>query len=640
MHEKQANTQRAIQLLKSSAGKLVKLHSGSTLYTTWQQLAEQYTNTIALRDPHAQPVLEWTYAQVYEQALQFAGGLQQLEAQVGDRVAIIAENSPRWLVADLGTLFAGMVNVPRSAVADLEELTFILRDSGSTTVIMQDLKTWQRLREIVAELKIYRVILLSDEVSEECISFNYLLKFGDGKFVPPPLTRSHLATIMYTSGTTGRPKGVMLTHGNLMHQVETLDEALQPQPGEQTLSILPTWHCYERTCEYFLLSKGCTLIYTDRRHLKQDLQAERPHYLVAVPRIWEVLYEAIEQQVQQKGRVSRWLFKTFMRVSEHYIIQRRIAMDQSIEHLHVSHKQRLAARKQQWLYTPLHYLGDRLIYRKIRRSIAPKLKYAITGGGSLPAYLDNFYEMIGVEILNGYGMTETSPVIAARRANRNVRGTVGPALAHTEIRIVEPETQMSVPIGEPGLVMVRGPQVMKGYYGNLSATAQILSTDGWLNTGDLGWLTPDNLLVLTGRAKDTIVLLNGENIEPEPLENACRRSPYISQIVVVGQDRKRLAALIYPNVDEITRWAKAQGWSHLNESQLLMHPSVYRLLKDELKQQLPQRSGYLLNELISDFRFVPEPFSPENGLTTQTLKIRRIPVAQHYSDLINSMYTT
>ncbi|NJN90545.1 MAG: long-chain fatty acid--CoA ligase, partial [Leptolyngbyaceae cyanobacterium SL_5_14] len=287
MQEKQINARKVVQLVQSPGGKLVDFRSTSTLYTVWQQLVSQHANAIALRDPHAQPVREWTYAQVYEQILQFAGGLQMLGVQAGDRVAIIAENSPRWLIADLGTLFAGVVNVPRSAVADVQELAYILRHSGSTVVIVQNLKTWQRLREICAELKICDVILLSDEVSEECISFQHLLKLSDG-FVAPTLTRSHLATIMYTSGTTGQPKGVMLTHGNLMHQVETLDVVVRPQPGERVLSILPTWHCYERACEYFLLSKGCTLTYTDRRHLKQDLQAEQPHYLVAVPRIWEV----------------------------------------------------------------------------------------------------------------------------------------------------------------------------------------------------------------------------------------------------------------------------------------------------------------------------------------------------------------
>ncbi|NJO75022.1 MAG: long-chain fatty acid--CoA ligase [Leptolyngbyaceae cyanobacterium RM1_406_9] len=637
MQEKQINARKVVQLVKSPGSKLVDFRSTSTLYTVWQQLVSQHANAIALHDPHAQPVLEWTYAQVYEQILQFAGGLQMLGVQAGDRVAIIAENSPRWLIADLGTLFAGMINVPRSAVADVQELAYILRHSGSTVVIVQDLKTWQRLREIITELKIFDVILLSDEVSDECISFQHLLKLSDG-FVAPTLMRSHLATIMYTSGTTGQPKGVMLTHGNLMHQVETLDVVVRPQPGERVLSILPTWHCYERACEYFLLSKGCTLTYTDRRHLKQDLQAEQPHYLVAVPRIWEVLYEAIQQQVQQKGALSRWLFKTFINISERYITQRRIAADQCIEHLQLMDRQRLAAQRQQWLLAPLHYLGDRLIYHKIRQSIAPQLKYAITGGGSLPAYLDNFYEIIGVEILNGYGMTEASPVIAARRANWNIRGTVGSALSCTEIRIVNPETQAPLAIGETGLVLVRGPQVMKGYYNNPNATAQVLSANGWLNTGDLGWLTPYGLLTLTGRAKDTIVLLNGENIEPEPLENVCRQSPYISQIVVVGQDRKRLAVLIYPNVEAIANWAKTQGLQPLTEAQLLMHPRVYSLIKDELRQRVKQRSGYRADDLMSDFRFVPEPFSPDNGLTTQTLKIRRIPVAQRYSDLINSMY--
>ncbi|WP_200892543.1 AMP-dependent synthetase/ligase [Aliterella atlantica] len=606
----------------------------STLFTVWQHLTRDYGDRVALRDPHSQPIVELTYAQVFEQALNFAGGLQSLGVAPGDRVAIIAENSPHWLIADLGTLFASLVNVPRSAIAPLQELEYILRHSGSTVAILQDLKTWKQLQYILSELGIFRVILLSDEVQKGCFGFNDLLTLGRGQSTMRGLQRSQLATIMYTSGTTGNPKGVMLTHGNLMHQIENLDVAVQPNSGERVLSILPTWHCYERACEYFLLSRGCMIVYSDRRHLKQDLQAERPHYFIAVPRIWELFYDAIGQQIQNKSRTARSLVKVFLRLSELYITQRRITTHQSSERVENEFKNKKISKWQHRILSILHRLGDALVYRKIRQAIAPQLKCAITGGATLPAYLDNFYEILGIEILNGYGLTETAPVLAARRINRNVRGTVGPALPGTELKIVHPETGLPLPSGETGLVMARGPQVTIGYYENPEATAQVLCADGWFNTGDLGWLTPDGDLAIAGRAKDTIVLSNGENVEPEPLENCYKQSVYINQIVLIGQDRKRLTALILPNLDEIAAWATTQKLSSVPETELLHYPQVRQLMKAQLKQYSNPRSLHA----VSDFRFVPEPFSPDNGLTTQTLKIRRAKVEQHYAYLIDEMY--
>lgn len=458
----------------------------STLFTVWKRLVRNYGDRIALRDPHSQPIVELTYDQVFEQALNFAGGLQSLGVAPGDRAAIIAENSPRWLIADLGTLFASLVNVPRSAIAPLPELEYILRHSGSTTVILQDLKTWKQLQHILLEIGIFRVILLSDEVQKGCFGFNDILTLGRERYTMRELRRSQLATIMYTSGTTGNPKGVMLTHGNLMHQIENLDVAVQPNPGERVLSILPTWHCYERACEYFLLSRGCMVIYSDRRHLKQDLQAEQPHYFIAVPRIWELFYDAIGQQIQNKSRTARSLVKVFLRLSELYITQRRIATHRSLVRWENDSKNKRLPRLQYRILSILHRLGNALVYRKIRQAVAPQLKCAITGGATLPAYLDNFFEILGIEILNGYGLTETAPVLAARRINRNVRGTVGPALPGTELKIVHPETELPLPSGETGLVMARGAQVMIGYYENPEATAQVLSADGWFNTGDLG----------------------------------------------------------------------------------------------------------------------------------------------------------
>jgi long-chain acyl-CoA synthetase len=610
----------------------------TTLLNVWQVLAEKFADQPALRDPHAQPVFEISYGELFRRIQTLAAGLQALGIRPGDRVAIFADNSPRWLMADLATLFTGAVNVPRSAVADPAELGYILRHSGSTAVIAQDVKTLARVRSVVEELGLERLLLLSDEEEPGVVNFSQWLQTGrEHRYEPPKLERSQLATIIYTSGTSGQPKGVMLSHGNLMHQVENLGAVVQPQPGNKVLSILPTWHSYERACEYFLLSRACTLVYTSPRFIKQDFQQEQPHYLVAVPRIWETVYEGIQRQFKEKSPLLQWLIRALMAVSESHVLSGRIARNQSILHYGVSPWVRLRARWQHWLLWPLHRLADWLIYRKVRQALGPNFQHAISGGASLPAYLDLFYEVVGISILNGYGLTETSPVLCARRPDNNVRGTAGPPLPGTEFRIVDPETRQPLPPGQKGLILARGPQVMMGYYNNPEATAKVLSSDGWFETGDLGWLTPDGQLVITGRAKDVIVLRNGENIEPQPLEDACLQSPYISQIVIVGQDQKKLAALIYPNLDALKAWAAEQGIPTA-ETELLVHPQVRRFILQEVRRRIQERPGYRPDEQVADFRFLPEPLSVENGLMTQTLKIKRNPVAERYAHLIEAMY--
>lgn len=614
--------------------------ASTTLLNIWQVLAEKFADHTALRDPHAQPVFEISYGQLFRRIQTLAAGLQALGIRPGDRVAIFADNSPRWLMADLATLFTGAVNVPRSAVADPAELGYILRHSGSTALIAQDVKTLRRVQPVVQELGLERLLLLSDEEEAGVLNFSQWLQKGrEGRYEPPRLERSQLATIIYTSGTSGRPKGVMLSHGNLMHQVENLSVVVQPRPGDKVLTILPTWHSYERACEYFLLSQACTLVYTNPRFIKQDLQQEQPHYLVAVPRIWETVYEGIQRQLKEKSPLMQRLIHTLMAASEGYVLAGRIAGNQSILHYGVSPWVRVGARLQQGLLWPVHRLADALIYRKVRQALGPNFQQAISGGGSLPAYLDLFYEVVGISILNGYGLTETSPVLCARRPDNNVRGTAGPPLPGTEFRIVDPETRQPLPPRAKGLILARGPQVMMGYYNNPEATAQVLSPDGWFETGDLGWLTPDGQLVITGRAKDVIVLLNGENVEPQPLEDACLQSPYISQMVIVGQDQKKLAALIYPNLDALKAWAAGQGIPAA-EAELLAHPQVRALILREVQTRIQERPGYRPHEQIADFRFLPEPLSVENGLLTQTLKIKRNPVAERYAHLIQEMYPT
>ncbi|HEY9706980.1 MAG TPA: AMP-binding protein, partial [Oculatellaceae cyanobacterium] len=278
----------------------------------------------------------------------------------------------------------------------------------------------------------------------------------------------------------------------------------------------------------------------------------------------------------------------------------------------------------------------------------------ISGGGSLARHLDNFFEIIGVEILGGYGLTETSPVTNVRRPYRNVRYSSGIPMLDTEIRIVDPETRKPLPAGQQGLVLIRGPQVMKGYYKNPEATAKAIDSEGWFDSGDLGWVTPQNDLVLTGRAKDTIVLTNGENIEPQPIEDACVRSPYIDQIMLVGQDQRSLGALIVPNLETLQQWADSQNLS-LSLPAPVSHPSdtsankaqkavdldsqeVQNLFRSELNREVQNRPGYRPDDRIGTFRLILEPFSQENGMMTQTLKIRRPVVTERYRDIINGMF--
>jgi long-chain acyl-CoA synthetase len=284
----------------------------------------------------------------------------------------------------------------------------------------------------------------------------------------------------------------------------------------------------------------------------------------------------------------------------------------------------------------VHALAEKLVYQKVREATGGRLKWAISGGGSLAAHIDNFFEIANIGLLVGYGLTETSPVLTVRRPWHNLKGSAGQPLAHTEIKIVDPETRQQLPTGQRGLVLARGPQVMAGYYLNPQATESAIDPEGWFDTGDLGWLTPGKDLILTGRAKDTIVLSNGENIEPQPIEDACLRSPYIDQIMLVGQDQKSLGALIVPNQEAVQKWAETQN-PPLHEIDW-NSKTIQDLFRKELNREVQNRPGYRADDRIGPFRLIREQFSMENGMLTQTLKIKRPVVTEHYRDMIDGMF--
>ncbi|MGF1513734.1 MAG: AMP-dependent synthetase/ligase [Elainellaceae cyanobacterium] len=632
------------------------------LPSLWKLAAEKFGSAVALHAPHQKPEVRLTFAEVYQSIRAFAAGLQSLGVQPGDRVALFSDNSPQWFVADQGVMLAGGVNAVRSSQADREELLYIYDHSGSSGLIVESAAALKRLQEAWGERSLPFVVLLSDEEPPEgpvrTLNYGQMLALGKAaQLTPANRSGDDMATLIYTSGTSGRPKGVMLSHSNLLYQVNTVPYVVTPQVGERVLSILPSWHSYERTFEYFVLSQGCTQIYTSIRHIKQDFKRYSPQYMVGVPRIWESIYEGVQKQFREQPASKQRLVQFFMDASERYVKAKRTAGGLDLDNALPSPGQKAQAALAAAALYPLHRLGDRLVYGKVREAVGGQVGYLVSGGGSLAKHLDLFYEIIGVELLQGYGLTETSPITNVRRPGRNFRGTSGPPLARTEIRIVDPETRQPVPSGQQGLILIRGPQVMQGYYQNPEATAKAIDTDGWFDSGDLGWMTEAGDLTITGRAKDTIVLTSGENVEPQPIEDACIRSPYIDQMMVVGQDQKALGALIVPNLDALQKWAKGQQkrltvpedcrlpghdapWGDDGESAELelTDEAVQSLLRQELNREVKNRPGYRPDDRIGPFEILMEPFTVENHMLTQTLKVRRPAVMDRYSGMIDKMF--
>jgi long-chain acyl-CoA synthetase len=617
----------------------------------WALLANSaVAQQTAVHDPHVTPAVKLTYRELYQQIQQFASGLQALGIQAGEHVALFSDNSPRWLVADQGIMTVGAINVVRGSQADAEELLFILADSDSIALVVQDSATFEKVANELHTLPIRLAIVLSDEAVQrpEGLSDDFrLLTFrqvcelaASHTLQPAHRKRDTLATLMYTSGTSGKPKGVMLNHSNLLSQISGAAAVVKLEPGDRVLSILPIWHCYERTFEYFIFAHGCTQIYTNIRHVKKDLKDFKPHYMVGVPRLWESIYEGVQKQFREQPANRQKLVNFFVSQSLNYIQARRIVEGISLEKLHPSALEKLVAWVQMTTLWGIHQLGDRLIYRQIRAGVGGEIKYVVSGGGSIAEHLEDFFEAVGITILGGYGLTETSPITHVRRPSRNLRGGDGQPLPYTETRIVDPDTRRPVAVEKQGLVLIRGHQVMQGYYKNPQATAKAIDPEGWFDTGDLGWVTAQADLIITGRAKDTIVLTNGENIEPQPIEDACLRSPYIDQIMLVGQDQRSLGALIVPNLEALAKWAQAQNPAlQLPDGSLdLQQPAIQTLFRQELAREVKNRPGYRADDRIGPFRLLSEPFTIDNGLLTQTLKIRRLVVTERYRGMIDDMF--
>ncbi|XP_057787320.1 probable acyl-activating enzyme 16, chloroplastic isoform X2 [Salvia miltiorrhiza] len=565
-----------------------------TVPDIWRTSAEKFGDRVALVDPYHDPPTNMTYKQLEQEILNFCEGLRVIGLKAEEKIALFADNSCRWLVSDQGIMATGAINVVRGTRSSVEELLQIYNHSESVALVVDDPEMCNRISETFESRATVRFIVLLwgektniiNEAAPEVPIYSYKEIINMGcesrealhhsedarrKFTYETIRTDDIATLVYTSGTTGNPKGVMLTHKNLLHQIKNLWDIVPAVPGDRFLSMLPPWHAYERACEYFIFTLGIEHVYTTVKNLRDDLRRYQPHYVISVPLVYETLYSAIQKQIKTSSAVRKLVALLFLKISFTYMEARRIyegkCLTRNLEQpSHISAVfDWLWARIIVLILWPLHILANKIVYSKIQSAVGIS-KAGISGGGSLPPHVDRFFEAIGVKVQNGYGLTESSPVVAARRLNCNVLGSIGHPLKHTEIEVFDPETDVVLPYGSKGIVKVRGPQVMKGYYKNPSATKKAIDEDGWLNTGDIGWICPPHsrgrsrqsggVIVLEGRAKDTIVLLTGENVEPAEIEEAALRSSLIQQIVVIGQDQRRLGAIIVPNKEEILSQAK------------------------------------------------------------------------------------
>ncbi len=613
----------------------------------WDWLSKNHGQVIAVDAPHAAHPETFSYFELAKRIGLAAAAFRSFGIGREDVVALFAENSPRWLIIDQGLMRLDALDAVRGASAPVDELRYILEDSQAVGLVIQTAELWEKLsltKEQRARLKF--VVQLEGEPQGDVLGWDNFMSLGVGGQLESSMGKARCAksaqssgaTILYTSGTTGKPKGVPLTHANLLHQMRSLSCVANPAPGSPVLSVLPIWHAYERSAEYYFFSCACTQSYTTIKHLKQDLPRVRPIVMATVPRLWEAVQSGFDEAVKGMSSTRKTVIKAAISNSGSYKLALRTARGLLVDY--VVPTRRLLAVFEAGFRWPMHALASAILWPKVLDKLCGgQLRFPINGGGAIAPHVDVFFESLGIELLVGYGLTETSPVVSCRRPWRNIRGSSGSPLPETEFRIVDPETGSPKNFRQRGLVLVRGPQVMSGYLGNPEATAKVLDAQGWFDTGDIGMLLPDGSLVLTGRAKDTIVLSNGENIEPGPLEEVLVASPLLEQVMLVGQDKKQLGALLVPRLDEMMSWANQQGVSLPRD--LGGSPgdqNLRRLLRKEINFLLASRPSSRPDERVVGVALV-DPFTIENGLLTQTLKQRRENISARDAEAIASIYS-
>jgi long-chain acyl-CoA synthetase len=589
----------------------------------------------------------WTGDELADAVEAFAAGLFALGVRRGDRVALIADNHDLWLAGDLAVLALGAADVPRAADASPAEIAFVVEHSESRILLVEDQALWTRVAaEIDKAGRPRTVIVLKGPAPSGTLSFAEVSERGraasaaaraDFDAARRAVEPADLATIVYTSGTTGNPKGVMLTHANVLHNVRVLPSLVDITPDDKYLSFLPSWHTFERTFSYCVLAAGAVMTYSTKAALRKDLVRVRPTLVAGVPRLWETMTGSLLSKLEKAPRAAKAIARLALRASERYVLGVRRRRGQLVdERYSVAHAtpMQIIAHAAAWpVIWPLHRLADALVYRKLRDATGGRIRFLVSGGGALPAHVDELINRAGICLLNGYGLTETAPVVSVRLPQRNILTTAGQPLPDTHFRVMDEEGAKDLGRRAKGVLWIKGPQIMQGYFKNADATTAVLR-DGWFNSGDLAVLTDQDDVIICGRMKDTVVLRGGENVEPETIEAELVRSPLIADAVVVGHAQKHLAALIVPNPDGIGQALPQAGEAGGN----LCTASVESLIRAEVSRLISPDRGYRVFERVPKIACLPEPFSVEAGTLTATMKKRRHVIEERYAAEIRRLF--
>ena len=611
----------------------------------------------------------YTYSEVYEKIIAFALALRSLGVHRQSNVALISDNRREWLISDIAIQSLGGADVPRGCDSLGKEIRFIISFADCEYAIFENIRQLQKVVEAEEEVPALKVAILFDKPTEaeletvkgtkiKVLNFEDVLADGMKLYESNPAglkveieaemekgEPDDVATIIFTSGTTGTPKGAMITNYNFMSELSVLQSFIFCKPGEWWMTILPVWHIFERFIQYVAVYFTCGLAYSKpiASMLLKDMAVIRPQWICGVPRLWEALAAGVNKKMVKAGGATLKIFRFFVKCGTHYANFRDMVFGNVCQFKKRSRVLDAILGFIPWiLLWPLHKLGDLLVFKKVKAAFGGRLTIAISGGGALQKTTDDFYRAVGLNLLEGYGLTETSPVISFRWHKHPRPGCVGVIFPGWDVKIVAEENGVitgteDLGPGKQGMILAKGPQVMKGYYKRPDLTEKAIDKDGYFNTGDIGIMTYDNEIKITGRAKDTIVLLGGENIEPAVLESELNASNIIESSMVVGQDKKSVGALIIPAKDAIEEYAAEKGLDTSDYEKLLATPEIVTLLNDEVAKRINPANGFRPCERIGKIAIIANSFKVGEELSAKQ-EIMRYKIAEKYAKEIEGLF--
>ena len=589
-----------------------------TLVQVFEQAVEKHNRPDALNYKSGSTWTPISSAEMLRRIRNIAAGLYSLGIKRGDRVAILSESRSEWTLADAGCLFAGAIDVPIYPTLTPGQVRYILNDSGARLLFVADERKFNEVREAVSSCPaVEHVVFWADSNQHDPgITLLQLENYGEDLLRQQPelidmlttaICPGDLATIIYTSGTTGEPKGVMLTHSNVVSNVIDSARHLSFNRNDCVLSVLPLSHVLERVAMYMYIHHGMAVFFGESLEtIGPNLREVRPTIFVGVPRIFEKIYGRVKEKTAEKGRLNVAILNWAVTVGKEYA---RLA---------VAHKPIPA------LLGLKHKIADKLIFEKIRMALGGRIRLLVSGGAALPEELGYIYIGAGLPIVQGYGLTETSPVITAGRMDDNRVGTVGKPIPNVEVRIAA-----------DGEIETRGPHVMRGYYNKPAETRDVMTSDGWFKTGDIGTLDNDGFLSITDRKKELFKTSGGKYIAPQPIEQMIKGSRFVNQVVLVGNGRKFAAALIVPDWERVESYAELKGLNTRDRGELCRHPRVIDLFERQVAALTKDLANY---ESVKKIALIQNELTIEGGELTPTMKVKRRVVDEKYKDVIDKIY--